>query len=62
MFSYCHYYYSNWYIDLLERVGMALNVEANVLGVNMLLGPSANIKHTPPLAEETSNISARIHS
>ena len=38
---------ATWDVDLLHRTGQALGQEAQALGVNVLLGPGANIKRSP---------------
>ncbi len=38
---------SSWDVELLERVGRALGVEASIEGVAVLLGPGINIKRSP---------------
>jgi len=38
---------ASWDVDLLFRTGQALGDEAQALGVNVLLGPGANIKRSP---------------
>lgn len=38
---------ASWDTDLLYRTGQALGQEAQALGVNVLLGPGANIKRSP---------------
>ena len=38
---------SSWDTDLICRVGQALGEEATALGVDVLLGPGANMKRTP---------------
>ena len=38
---------ASWDLDLLYRTGQALGDEAQALGVNVLLGPGANIKRSP---------------
>ena len=38
---------ATWDMDLLEEVGVALGVESNALGVDLLLGPGINIKRSP---------------
>lgn len=38
---------SSWDVDLLERVGRALGVEASIEKVAVLLGPGVNIKRSP---------------
>jgi len=37
----------SWDVDLVERVGRALGVEASIEGVGVLLGPGINIKRSP---------------
>ncbi len=38
---------SSWDVELLERVGRALGMEASIEGVAVLLGPGINIKRSP---------------
>jgi len=38
---------ASWDVDLLRQTGRALGEEARALGVNVLLGPGANIKRSP---------------
>lgn len=38
---------STWNTELVQRMGEAMGEEALALGVNILLGPGANIKRTP---------------
>jgi beta-glucosidase len=38
---------SNWDVELIERVGVALGEESIAEGVGVLLGPGINIKRTP---------------
>ena len=38
---------ATWDVDLLYQTGQALGEEAQALGVNVLLGPGANIKRSP---------------
>jgi beta-glucosidase len=38
---------STWNVELLREVGQALGEEATALGVDVLLGPGANMKRTP---------------
>ncbi|AYD04414.1 glycoside hydrolase family 3 C-terminal domain-containing protein [Neorhizobium sp. NCHU2750] len=38
---------SSWDVDLIERVGQALAVEARAAGVDVVLGPGLNIKRSP---------------
>ena len=38
---------ATWDVDLLNQTGQALGEEAQALGVNVLLGPGANIKRSP---------------
>lgn len=38
---------SSWDVDLIERVGSALGVEARAARVSVLLGPGVNIKRSP---------------
>ena len=38
---------ATWDVALLRDVGAALGTEASALGVNLLLGPGANIKRSP---------------
>ena len=38
---------SSWDADLLDEVGRAIGVEANALGVSVVLGPGVNLKRHP---------------
>ncbi|HRW42269.1 MAG TPA: glycoside hydrolase family 3 N-terminal domain-containing protein, partial [Microthrixaceae bacterium] len=38
---------SSWDVDLLDEVGRAIGVEANALGVSVVLGPGVNLKRHP---------------
>lgn len=38
---------ATWNVDLIQQVGVALGEEAQAIGVQILLGPGANIKRSP---------------
>ncbi|CAN5857742.1 glycoside hydrolase family 3 C-terminal domain-containing protein [soil metagenome] len=38
---------ASWDIDLVEEVGRAVGIEARALGVDVVLGPGANLKRSP---------------